>query len=88
MPPSPPRPGRPDALERGDRELSQWTSLNGVAAVNCFLPVPDRLRVGGRSEYWVFHGDVYRRISVADGSGHPDRLVDGSRTVSAWNSLL
>ncbi|MFF2661590.1 Dyp-type peroxidase [Kitasatospora sp. NPDC058032] len=80
--------GHPDTLERGDRELSQWGSLDGVAAVDCFLPVPDAQRIGGRSEYWVFHGDSYRRISVADGSGHPDRLVGGSRSVSAWNSLL
>ncbi|WP_053649764.1 Dyp-type peroxidase [Streptomyces sp. XY431] len=76
-----------DVLERTDRGLSQWGSLNGVDAVNCFLPVPDCQRTGGRSEYWVFHGDSYRRISVADGSGHPDRLVSGSRSCSAWNSL-
>ncbi|MFB7474672.1 Dyp-type peroxidase [Kitasatospora sp. NPDC056184] len=80
--------GHPDTLERGDRELSQWGSLSGVDRVDCFLPVPDQQRVGGKSEYWVFHGDSYRRISVADGSGHPDRLVSGSRSVSAWNSLL
>ncbi|MFE2176914.1 Dyp-type peroxidase [Kitasatospora sp. NPDC059462] len=76
-----------DVLERSDRELSQWGSLNGVTAVNCFLPVPDAQRTGGKSEYWVFHGDSYRRISVADGSGHPDRLVSGPRSCSAWNSL-
>ncbi|MGW2539713.1 Dyp-type peroxidase [Kitasatospora sp. NPDC001574] len=76
-----------DVLERTDRELSQWGSLNGVGKVDCFLPVPDQQRVGGKSEYWVFHGDTYRRISVADGSGHPDRLVGGDRSCSGWNSL-
>ncbi|MFF7457346.1 Dyp-type peroxidase [Kitasatospora sp. NPDC008115] len=76
-----------DVLERSDRELSQWGSLNGTTAVNCFLPVPDSQRTGGRSEYWVFHGDTYRKISVADGSGHPDRLVGGPRSCSGWNSL-
>ncbi|MEV6973892.1 Dyp-type peroxidase [Kitasatospora sp. NPDC093806] len=76
-----------DVLERTDRELSQWGSLTDVAKVDCFLPVPDCQRTGGKSEYWVFHGDTYRRISVADGSGHPDRLVGGARSCAAWNSL-
>ncbi|WP_406198280.1 Dyp-type peroxidase [Kitasatospora sp. NBC_01560] len=76
-----------DVCERSDRELSQWGSLNGIAAVGCFLPVPDQQRVGGKSEYWVFHGENYRRISVSDGSGHPDRLVTGDRACSAWTSL-
>ncbi|MGW6918429.1 Dyp-type peroxidase [Kitasatospora sp. NPDC054939] len=77
-----------DALERSDRELTQWGSLNGVRKVDCFLPVPDRQRTGGVSEYWVFHGENYRRISVADGSGHPDRQLHADRSCSAWNSLL
>ncbi|MET8622859.1 hypothetical protein ABZW30_03705 [Kitasatospora sp. NPDC004669] len=73
--------------ERTDRELSQWTSLNGLSRVDCLLPVPDCQRVGGISEYWVFCGQSYRRISIADGSGHPDRLVDGDRTCDNWASL-
>ncbi|MFI6843656.1 Dyp-type peroxidase [Kitasatospora sp. NPDC050467] len=77
-----------DVCERTDRELSQWGSLNGVSAVNCFLPVPDCRRVDGKSEYWVFHGENYRRISVSDGSGHPDRQIAGDRSCDAWNSLL
>ncbi|MFE5582210.1 Dyp-type peroxidase [Kitasatospora sp. NPDC056531] len=76
-----------DVRERTDRELSQWTSLNGLSRVDCFLPVPDRQRVNGSSEYWVFCGQSYRRISIADGSGHPDRLVDGDRTCDNWASL-
>ncbi|MGW4895682.1 Dyp-type peroxidase [Kitasatospora sp. NPDC004240] len=77
-----------DVLERSDRELTQWGSLGGVRQVDCFLPVPDRQRVGGASEYWVFHGESYRRISVADGGGHPDRQVHPDRSCSTWTSLL
>ncbi|MGV9264317.1 Dyp-type peroxidase [Kitasatospora sp. NPDC003701] len=76
-----------DVCERTDRELSQWGSLGGITKVDCFLPVPDCQRVGGKSEYWVFHGENYRRISVADGSGHPDRKLADDRSCSAWNSL-
>ncbi|MEV0531755.1 Dyp-type peroxidase [Kitasatospora sp. NPDC050463] len=76
-----------DVCERTDRELSQWGSLGGITKVDCFLPVPDCQRVGGKSEYWVFHGEDYRRISVADGSGHPDRKLTDDRSCSAWNSL-
>ncbi|MFD7454520.1 Dyp-type peroxidase [Kitasatospora sp. NPDC059827] len=76
-----------DVRERTDRELSQWSSLNGLSRVDCFLPVPDRQRVSGSSEFWVFCGQSYRRISIADGSGHPDRLVDGDRTCDNWASL-
>ncbi|MBD0688674.1 Dyp-type peroxidase [Streptomyces sp. CBMA123] len=76
-----------DVRERTDRELSQWGSLNGLSRVDCFLPVPDRQRVGGNNEFWVFCGQSYRRISIADGSGHPDRLVDGDRTCDNWASL-
>ncbi|MFF2038970.1 Dyp-type peroxidase [Kitasatospora sp. NPDC058170] len=77
-----------DVLERSDRELTQWGSLGGIAGVDCFLPVPDCQRVGGKSEFWVFHGEDYRRISVSDGSGHPDRQVAGDRACSSWSSLL
>ncbi|MCG6493480.1 Dyp-type peroxidase [Kitasatospora sp. A2-31] len=77
-----------DVIERTDRELSQWTSLGGITSVDCFLPVPDLQRVGGRSEYWVFHGESYRRIAVNDGSGHPDRQVAADRSCSGWNSLI
>ncbi|MEU6232457.1 Dyp-type peroxidase [Kitasatospora sp. NPDC047058] len=77
-----------DVRERTDRELSQWGSLNGLDRVDCFLPVPDCQRVGGQSEFWVFSGQRYRRITVADGSGHPDRQVAGDRSCDAWASLL
>ncbi|MCX5213110.1 Dyp-type peroxidase [Kitasatospora sp. NBC_00240] len=76
-----------DALERSDRELSAWVSLEGVTRVDSFLAVPDRQRTGGKSEFWVFHQDRYRRISVADGSGHPDRLEQADRSAGSWTSL-
>ncbi|MBV6695975.1 Dyp-type peroxidase [Kitasatospora aureofaciens] len=77
-----------DVCERTDREISQWGSLNGLNRVDCFLPVPDQQRVGGKSEYWAFSGQNYRRISIADGSGHPDQLVSGDRSCDAWASLV
>ncbi|MFI6155907.1 Dyp-type peroxidase [Kitasatospora sp. NPDC051170] len=80
-------PGHTDVRERTDRELSQWSSLSGLSRVDCFLPVPDRQPPGGTCEYWVFCGQSYRRISIAAGSGHPDRLVDGDRTCDNWSSL-
>ncbi|MEU9041330.1 MULTISPECIES: Dyp-type peroxidase [unclassified Kitasatospora] len=76
-----------DVRERTDRELSQWGSLSGLDRVDCFLPVPDQQRVGGNSEYWVFSGQKYRRISISDGSGHPDRLVSADRSCDGWSSL-
>ncbi|MFC8454257.1 Dyp-type peroxidase [Kitasatospora sp. NPDC057223] len=76
-----------DTLERSDRELTRWESLNGVSRVDAFLPVPDQQRVLGLSEFWVFHQDRYRRISVADGASHTDRLVEGDRPVTGLASL-
>ncbi|WP_371481738.1 Dyp-type peroxidase [Kitasatospora sp. NBC_00315] len=76
-----------DALERSDRELGAWVSLDGVTRVDAFLPVPDRQRVGGASEFWVFHGDRYRRISVAGSSGNQDRLEQADRSAGSWTSL-
>ncbi|MFC9326681.1 Dyp-type peroxidase [Kitasatospora sp. NPDC057015] len=77
-----------DTLERSDRELGAWVSLEGITRVDTFLPVPDRQRSGGKSEFWVFHEDRYRRISVADGSGHPDRLEQADRAAATWTSLV
>ncbi|MQS12077.1 Dyp-type peroxidase [Streptomyces kaniharaensis] len=80
-------PAHTDVRERTDRELSPWGSLNGLNRVDCFLAVPDCQRVGGRSDYWVFSGQNYRRISIADGGNHPDQLVFGDRSCDAWASL-
>ena len=76
-----------DTLERSDRELTRWESLNGVTRVDACLPVPDRQRVLGLSEFWIFHQDRFRRISIADGGAHTDRLVADDRPVSTWASL-
>ncbi|MFE3505218.1 hypothetical protein [Kitasatospora sp. NPDC059160] len=72
-----------------DMSVGRWypSVVTGADGRDCFLPVPDRQRVSGSSEFWVFCGQSYRRISVADGSGHPDRLVDGDRTCDNWASL-
>ncbi|MEU7205402.1 hypothetical protein [Streptomyces sp. NPDC045470] len=39
-----------------------------------------------RNEYWVFSGDQYIRIRVADGD-HQDERVVGPRNLTEWNSL-
>ena len=77
-----------DALERGDRELGAWVSLDGVTRVSGFLPVPDRQHTNGISEFWVFHDGGYRRISVAGTSGNQDRLEQADRSASSWTSLV
>lgn len=76
-----------DRWEREDWDLTAWPSLGGIRRVDCFVPVPDRQRVAGQSQYWVFHGENYRRISVADGIGHPDTQILRDRSCSAWASL-
>ncbi|MGW2490281.1 Dyp-type peroxidase [Streptomyces sp. NPDC001606] len=79
-------PGHPDSLDRSDRDLGRWRSLNGVTAVDAFRFVPGRERSGGRTLCWVQHdGGKYRTISIADGSGHQDDLVRDSRPNSPWH---
>ncbi|MFE1879818.1 Dyp-type peroxidase [Streptomyces diastatochromogenes] len=73
-----------DVMERGDRELTKWTSLQGVGKVDDFLYVPGRFRVGGQSWCWVLHEQQYRVISIADGAGHPDTRVRDSRPNAPW----
>ncbi|NML51665.1 Dyp-type peroxidase [Streptomyces sp. R302] len=78
-------------IDRPDRSLSAWVSLNGVEQVDAFLPVPDLQRADGKSYYWVFHtlmgAQVYRLISVADGRGHQDAIERGDRGLDLWRSL-
>ncbi len=76
-----------DVIERGDRSLDLWPSLAGISRVDEFLAVPDGQRVDGLSLFWVFHQDKYRIISIADGHGHPDRIVVEDRPITLWTSL-
>ncbi|MFE9422590.1 Dyp-type peroxidase [Kitasatospora sp. NPDC006697] len=80
-----------DQLVRQDQSIGLWQSLNGVAAVDFFLPFPDGQRQNGRSWYWVFHTldgeQLYRINTVADGERHEDVTVVGDRRISVWRSF-
>ncbi|MGW2742983.1 Dyp-type peroxidase [Streptomyces sp. NPDC001450] len=73
-----------DVMERTDRELTKWVSLQGVGKAEGFLFVPGRFRVSGQTWCWVFHEQQYRVISISDGAGHPDTLVRESRPNTPW----
>ncbi|MBK3567065.1 Dyp-type peroxidase [Streptomyces sp. MBT62] len=74
-----------------DLPLNYWTSLRGVTRVDAVLPVPDEQRVRGASQFWLFHstprGQLYRLVSVADGTRHSDTLVRDDGDLSYWRSL-
>ncbi|MGW0767362.1 Dyp-type peroxidase [Streptomyces sp. NPDC002676] len=79
------QPMHTDTLDRGDRDLSKWTSLAGVTKVDAFQFVLGKYRTGGKTWCWVLHdGGQYRTISIADGAGHPDTLVRDSRPDTPW----
>ncbi|MFH8774768.1 Dyp-type peroxidase [Streptomyces sp. NPDC017958] len=73
-----------DVMERTDRELTKWVSLQGIRKAEGFLFVPGRFRVSGQTWCWVFHEQQYRVISISDGAGHPDTLVRESRPNTPW----
>ncbi|MGW6456964.1 Dyp-type peroxidase [Streptomyces sp. NPDC055078] len=84
-------PDAATAVDRPDRPISSWASFNGIEQVDAFLPVPDMQRRNGQSHYWLFHStpgqQVYRLISIADGSAHHDVIERGDRSLSLWQSL-
>ncbi|GAA0667238.1 hypothetical protein GCM10010193_18550 [Kitasatospora atroaurantiaca] len=84
-------PGSVGAVDRPDRPISAWASFSGIFQVDAFLPVPDMQRVNGKSYYWLFHTflgqQVYRLISIADGSAHNDVIERGDRSLNLWQSL-
>ncbi|WP_328446209.1 Dyp-type peroxidase [Streptomyces sp. NBC_00386] len=79
------------SVDRPDRPISAWASFNGIEQVDAFLPVPDMQRQNGKSHYWLFHSSlgqqVYRLISIADGSAHTDVIERGDRSLGLWQSL-
>ncbi|MGW2703407.1 Dyp-type peroxidase [Streptomyces sp. NPDC001340] len=80
-------PYHTDSLDRDDRDLARWQSLNGVTKVDAFGFVVGKYQVGGKTWCWVQHdGGQYRTISIADGFGHQDTLVGdrGSRPNTPW----
>ncbi|MFI9365622.1 Dyp-type peroxidase [Kitasatospora sp. NPDC053057] len=75
----------PDQLQRDDRQLSQWRSLEGVTRVDAFLPVLGKDdQSGGQHWYWVFHQDKYRVIMVSHGGNHQDDLLREDRPTAVW----
>ncbi|MDH6136437.1 Dyp-type peroxidase family [Kitasatospora sp. MAA4] len=80
-----------DVLERADGPISRWQSLAGVTSLDFFLPYPDMQRVGGKSWNWVFHSvdgqQLYRVVTVADGTQHTDVLERADGPISRWQSL-
>ncbi|MEU6506249.1 Dyp-type peroxidase [Streptomyces sp. NPDC046942] len=78
-------PYHTDSLDRDDRELSKWSSLNGITKVDAFGFVLGKYQTGGKTWCWVQHdGGQYRTISIADGFGHQDEQVRGSRPNTPW----
>ncbi|GAB2724283.1 Dyp-type peroxidase [Kitasatospora kifunensis] len=76
----------PDRMQRDDRKLTAWASLEGVTRVDAFLPVPGRDDPnGGQHWYWVFHQDQYRVIMVAHGGDHQDDLLREDRPTAVWS---
>ncbi|MFE2409513.1 Dyp-type peroxidase [Kitasatospora sp. NPDC059408] len=81
------RSGRayPDRLQRDDRQLGLWRSLEGVTRVDAFLAVPGRDDPsGGQHWYWVFHQDKYRTIMINHGGNHQDDLLREDRPTAVW----
>ncbi|MER5641463.1 hypothetical protein ABT095_31535 [Kitasatospora sp. NPDC002227] len=80
-----------DKLEQPDRPVTDWDTLADVRQVDLWLPYPDQQRVNGKSWYWVFHTvdnrQLYRVVSIADGSAHTDVLERGDGPLTRWASL-
>ncbi|MEV4556247.1 Dyp-type peroxidase [Kitasatospora sp. NPDC049285] len=59
--------------------------------VDAFWPVPDMQREKGKSWYWAFRTvggkQVYRLVSIADGSAHTDVKEAPDRPVAEWDSF-
>ncbi|MFG2904351.1 hypothetical protein ACGF13_04710 [Kitasatospora sp. NPDC048286] len=59
-----------------------WPSLSDFSSVDAVMKVPD-----GSNEYWVFSGDRFVRINVANGEGHPDTKTYGPAPLSEWTCI-
>ncbi len=70
--------GHGDERVADPKPLSGWSSLSGFSRVDAVMQTPD-----DRNQYWVFSGDRYVQIEVADG-GHGDKRVLGPRPLSDW----
>lgn len=73
-----------DVLERDDRGMDTWPSLEGVGHVDAVLPVPGRQHDNGRSLSWVFHQERFRVIAIAERPDHADTMVGEDRPATQW----
>ncbi|MGK5730555.1 hypothetical protein, partial [Streptomyces sp. URMC 124] len=66
----------------GPRPLTNWTSLEGLTGtpqrIDAVMQTPDN-----RNQYWIFSGNQYALIEVADGT-RSDKQVRGPRSLSDW----
>ncbi|MFJ6632595.1 protein kinase [Streptomyces sp. NPDC091376] len=60
------------------RPLSSWSSLSGFSRIDAVMQTPD-----DPNRFWVFSGDQYIRIEIADGK-HTDKRIIGPRPLRDW----
>lgn len=89
-------PDRTASIVARDRPISQCPALVGLPALDTIWPVPDRQRIGPldggegtepTSEFWVFSGDRYRKISIEDGPAHTNRALGEDHPIRDWSAL-
>ncbi|MEV7360288.1 hypothetical protein [Kitasatospora sp. NPDC091276] len=72
----------PDKLILKGTIREDWPSLSDFAKIDAVMKVPD-----GSNEYWVFSGDRFVRINVANGEPHTDTRTYGPAPLSEWEGL-
>jgi hypothetical protein len=80
-------PHHTDRLDRDDRDLTPWKSLNGITHIDALTFVLGKYQVNGTTWCWVQHDSgQYRTISIADGPGHHDTPIGNhhSRPNTPW----
>ncbi|WP_052434308.1 Dyp-type peroxidase [Streptacidiphilus melanogenes] len=58
-----------------------------AARVDAFLAVPDRQRVGGACEFWMFRRDRLRTLVLPDGQDTTDLVLRPSQDLTGWPAL-
>ncbi|MEU1636863.1 hypothetical protein [Nonomuraea sp. NPDC005701] len=71
-----------DEVVRGPGGFDEWPSLQGFDHVDAVIPVPNE-----HSQFWVFSGNQWVRISVTGGEPHTDTVVLGPGGFDQWPSL-
>ncbi|MGK5733658.1 protein kinase domain-containing protein, partial [Streptomyces sp. URMC 124] len=66
----------------GPRPLADWAGLAGFSQrIDAVMRTPDN-----RNQYWVFSGNQYALIELADGT-RSDKQITGPRPLTNWTSL-